>query len=551
MSKIIPRSNIAPSPIAASPGSSDAGSPAAGAGSLGGGGNAPAMIVTSKEWVLPPRPKPGRKPSADTPASKRKAQNRAAQRAFRERRATRVQELEAQLMEVEKERDIKEMGLVNMINKLKVENQFLVKNIEKLRTEMNFMKSGNMNNFAANTTSSPHTVGSPAGSSSSYSVQQISPAPSGNSPPVFQSNFGVNLTPVSNSESNKNDLEDCGVCVKEECFCEEVGLKSAKPPQVSLEQAINSVKPTEAVSLKRKFSDNKETDFTKRYSTKKRMPDLTRLMKKPTKQTNNDKTNNNKNNNDFMEMHGGNGRGSNGEFNEDSPVENCGFCTDDTPCVCREAAKEAALLNESLHEGKLPTEDTSLPPILNTNSFSTTAPLPVMHPGPSVEIRDISNLSPGAVPTVIGPTNRSSSLANLAATAESMKPEPVEKPSGCTGNPGTCDQCQMDPMSTLFCTTVANIEKDSTAKGETSQSTPPSTVGSSTTPGGSTRGSISSPASGMFIPCSDAYKTLSRHKKFNSVDFSTLVGKLTTRGMQVEVQSVANVLRELDRRLYS
>ena len=39
-------------------------------------------IQTSKEWVLPPRPKPGRKPSVDTPASKRKAQNRAAQRAL-------------------------------------------------------------------------------------------------------------------------------------------------------------------------------------------------------------------------------------------------------------------------------------------------------------------------------------------------------------------------------------------------------------------------------------------------------------------------------------
>ena len=57
--------------------------------------------------------------------------------------------------------------------------------------------------------------------------------------------------------------------------------------------------------------------------------------------------------------------------------------------------------------------------------------------------------------------------------------------------------------------------------------------------------------SGIFIPCADAYKTLSRHKKFNSVDFTTLVGKLTTRGMQVEVQSVANVLRELDRRAYN
>lgn len=46
------------------------------------------VICTSRKWVLPPRPKPGRKPSADAPAAvKRKAQNRAAQKAYRERRA--------------------------------------------------------------------------------------------------------------------------------------------------------------------------------------------------------------------------------------------------------------------------------------------------------------------------------------------------------------------------------------------------------------------------------------------------------------------------------
>lgn len=48
------------------------------------------VICTSKKWVLPPRPKPGRKPSQDPPAVKRKAQNRAAQKAYRERRAAAV-----------------------------------------------------------------------------------------------------------------------------------------------------------------------------------------------------------------------------------------------------------------------------------------------------------------------------------------------------------------------------------------------------------------------------------------------------------------------------
>src|SRR5271155_2492253 len=61
--------------------------------------------LTTKEWVIPPRPKPGRKPATDIPPTKRKAQNRAAQRAFRERRAARVGELEEQMKLVEDEHE--------------------------------------------------------------------------------------------------------------------------------------------------------------------------------------------------------------------------------------------------------------------------------------------------------------------------------------------------------------------------------------------------------------------------------------------------------------
>ena len=60
-------------------------------------------ISMNKEWVLPPKPKPGRKPAADTPPTKRKAQNREAQRAFRERRAAKVSELEDQMKAKEQE----------------------------------------------------------------------------------------------------------------------------------------------------------------------------------------------------------------------------------------------------------------------------------------------------------------------------------------------------------------------------------------------------------------------------------------------------------------
>lgn len=71
----------------------------------------PPITLTSKEWIVPPRPKPGRKPATDTPPTKRKAQNRAAQRAFRERRAARVGELEEQLKEVEEQNEQEQESL--------------------------------------------------------------------------------------------------------------------------------------------------------------------------------------------------------------------------------------------------------------------------------------------------------------------------------------------------------------------------------------------------------------------------------------------------------
>ena len=81
----------------------------------------PTGIVTTKEWTIPPRPKPGRKPATDTPPTKRKAQNRAAQRAFRERRAARVGELEDQLEEAKEEQQQRESDMRNKIIRLEAE----------------------------------------------------------------------------------------------------------------------------------------------------------------------------------------------------------------------------------------------------------------------------------------------------------------------------------------------------------------------------------------------------------------------------------------------
>lgn len=62
----------------------------------------------TRDWSVPSRPKPGRKPAIDTPPTKRKAQNRAAQRAFRQRRAAEVGDLQGLMNQQQSEFDQKE-----------------------------------------------------------------------------------------------------------------------------------------------------------------------------------------------------------------------------------------------------------------------------------------------------------------------------------------------------------------------------------------------------------------------------------------------------------
>lgn len=90
------------------------------------------ISMTTKEWVIPPRPKPGRKPATDTPPTKRKAQNRAAQRAFRERRAARVGELEEQLEADKEEHDKAQRALQDEVHRLELEAQALQARCEVL-----------------------------------------------------------------------------------------------------------------------------------------------------------------------------------------------------------------------------------------------------------------------------------------------------------------------------------------------------------------------------------------------------------------------------------
>ncbi|EUC33357.1 hypothetical protein COCCADRAFT_26314 [Bipolaris zeicola 26-R-13] len=101
----------------------------------------------SKTHVVPPRPKPGRKPATEEPESKRKAQNRQSQRNFRQRKQRTVLDLQESLNQVSRqllsantdharERD----QLRSEIEKLKNYNQRLISEVDDWKNACKYMQ---------------------------------------------------------------------------------------------------------------------------------------------------------------------------------------------------------------------------------------------------------------------------------------------------------------------------------------------------------------------------------------------------------------------------
>lgn len=419
---------------------------------------------------MPPRPKPGRKPAGDNASSKRKLQNRIAQRAFRERRAAMVEDLESKLVDIERARDHREMALSENVKELKHENEALRNSLKQVQSN-NDQLLAQVHHYQYQLQQLQQQVQilqqSTNHNRQNHGELALLDRALEERLPVPQHHSNHQTQPITDHQYAVASDESCGVCEKDDCLCESIGLKEPKhKPHTAAPQAAVPLKRRPSTTIQKPVEQVEllEIDFTATFARKKRSKKSQQHHPSPKKPTSNEIT----------------GDGS-----------NCGFCEDGLPCMCK---------------------GNTLPPLVSGEDHSTPK-LPTLHPSPPIQEPTVTATS------VVNTTNSSSST------------------SGCTGNPGNCMQCRQDPMSTLFCTTIASRE---TVSAERSSQQTSSTRSESRTDGGS----------GVFIPCSDAYRTLSRHNNFKQADFSTIVGKLNTRGMKVEVSSVAKVLRELDKRLY-
>ncbi|KAF4990366.1 hypothetical protein FGRMN_8501 [Fusarium graminum] len=505
----------------------------------------PKMSMTSKEWVIPPRPKPGRKPATDTPPTKRKAQNRAAQRAFRERRAARVGELEEQLDQQREVQDKHESELKDKIHELELDVQsfrsrcMLLENMlererqDRIRveTEAETLKrrldeSIFTSNFQSRSMSSQHPfdgLHSPTSQPPRHSLPDGRPErQSGHSFSISQI-----ISPPETVEISPHDTETtitCGNCSPNgPCACAEEVMNSATngcgnctltsncqclddaAEALTQSQALKRpVSPTADVSYEKRHRsspghDVVETDYTAMFSRKTTQEAFSAPSQLPSM--------------DSMPFRDG-----------------CGFCKDGTYCVCADTALATPAM----------TPNDTLPPI--SQQVQTPPPEETDLPMLAMEMT-----ADGAV-----------KLPRRTQT------KPAER-RGCGPNgPGSCAQCQADPKSGLFCRLMAaNFNRKDGSSG---------CCGGKGAAGGCCKSQPKQPPQpekinlpslpSLGLSCAEAYQTLSSHRNFSKAadDIGSWLPKLKatprpgTRPappgammpIEVEAASIMSVLKDFD-----
>ena len=489
--------------------------------------------ITSKEWVIPPRPKPGRKPATDTPPTKRKAQNRAAQRAFRERRAARVNELEDQIKQIEDEHDMHVAAFKEQITNLSHE-------VEQCRNEMAWWRDrchGLEKEVSVEKSAKESLVKefrssvADKGSASSSDAVPLPPRQSTRKNNLSRRAHGAASTSRRGSQhqhqhqhQHQAGHEDvpmgCGSCSTAHCQCvEDAFAMPGVETQESKRAAEPEIKPE---------PEEMEIDFTSRFAQAPR-PAAREEQNSPSIA---------------------------------SPVDPCGFCQDGTPCICAEMAAQE---DGTRHGDNF--ENNRLAPIQNLSQFTpppsdgdvrSEVTLPSINEatnscanGPGTCAQCISDprstlfcktLAAARSGNGGGSSSGSSSRTGAAATA------PAAGGGGCCGGRGAdggCCQSRNPPITT---TSSSNNHSKSSSRGISKP----------------TLNSRQSPS--LTLSCADAFTTLSRHPKFSraSDDLSSWLPKLhmlpnprdleladksnARAAMEVEAASVMGVLRYFDRR---
>ncbi|KZZ95070.1 bZIP family transcription factor [Ascosphaera apis ARSEF 7405] len=565
--------------------------------------------MMSKEWVVPPRPKPGRKPATDTPPTKRKAQNRAAQRAFRERRAARVSELEEQMRQVEEEHNREVSNLKSQIDALQVQLQqyrnetgWWEKRCQNLEAELQVERNAKEALVKAREEEKQkqHAREASVRQQTQTPVKETaSPAQSHHQLP--QASVLAQSTMTVEMSNQKDQDDDCNTCSLERCKCindafnipeaisnstdhfSEIVPREPQSNTVVDRRASNSVTPTQQQYQQQTQQESKqqqsqqihqtqqqqqqtdsekqqnkqetqvkceydemEIDFTEQFSTKRPPP-----QQQPKQQRDEDM------------------------FTSAPPLfETCGFCQDGTPCLCAEMAAEEQQQRQQQQQRN---RQMALHDLEKAEQARLAASSDRCVKSRMPTIQSLSHMTPPPSESDVF----SESLPPISAlTRESL--------SACGENgPGTCLQCQSDPRSTLFCKSLAAARVMNSANNNNNNSRSGCCGGGGGGgSGGGRNGAGYGRAGGcckdignrdptaappLTLSCADTFTTLSRHPQFSRAtdELDAWMPRLVTLpnpahlagaggangagmgerpAMEVEAASVMNVLRYFDRR---
>ncbi|KAJ3570251.1 hypothetical protein NP233_g4526 [Leucocoprinus birnbaumii] len=344
----------------------------------------PNLVKASKEWVIQPKPKPGRKPKKDaappvkdeedSDAKGRRVQNRAAQRAFRERKQSQLAELQARIHQYEQGEIERNVALQNIAKRLKDENEVLRRENTSLKEKLSKLESDQQTNQDKKRwrETSPASVASrgPARKKSRLSPELLDKS--------------LSASYMSTPPSMVNSPDSTGSTDSRFSPVYEVQASETTNPLVT---SIELSHPPKPLPL------DPSSSF---------------------------------------------------------PTFDCGFCSEDTPCVCRELAAQQAADRSTLTSFK--SEDFPPSVVMPSPRVVHLEPAPQPQQPPRSSILD--NLPAYQPPVPLrrrGTPGVVNSIFPVQILPETRPPNP---PPTCSGDPSNCLACADDTFGKAFCSAI-------------------------------------------------------------------------------------------------
>ncbi|TFY80482.1 hypothetical protein EWM64_g3530 [Hericium alpestre] len=445
--------------------------------------------TASKEWVIPAKPKPGRKPKKDTapPAAEeadatdskgRRVQNRAAQRAFRERKQSQLAELQARIQMYEQGEIERNVALQSVAKRLKDENEklreeniALKEKVANLERKRDARKESDLKRWRDNTVGFADYSEHPLQKRAKLAIDT-------DGPPAVPMSF-IPSPPSMVSSPSSGDTSDA--------FSP---MPLSSPPEEPMAYAPHMSPLNDMFDFQQNV---KQTSFDAATS---------------------------------------------------MDTFDCGFCNDNTPCVCREIA-----MQQSIGRLDMPTQpafkvkaDDNVVDIIDDQAVPSLQP----ESAPQARISILENL-PAYQPAV--PLRRRPTTTTVKSLFPVSLPSAQDKSKAmCSGDPSNCMACADDAFGKAFCEAVgesvasdtcADCPSRQTAAGECAG---PSSGGCCGTKGACRKvGSCCGPSVSVplppiqesshpdTMPTSDAWRQLKSHPNVAFSDLSLLAEVVARR----------------------